>query len=378
MARHGVFVENRLRKLVETGEVDSQVIAPVPWFPFSMSLFGQYANFARVKDSECRHGINIMHPRYLMIPKIGMNLTPYLMKVSLLRKFKRLIANGYDFDLIDAHYFYPDGVAAAEIATKLGKPFVITARGTDINFIPRYKKPRQMILQAAEKASAIITVCNALKTALVKMGADENKIIVLRNGVDLDMFIPPSNRDQLREALGFKRKTILSVGHLIERKGHDLVIQALSYLKDVELYIAGDGPEENHLKNLSRDLGVSSRVHFLGAIKHDELKNYYGAADVLVLASSREGWANVLLESMACGTPVVATNIWGTPEVVSCDEAGVLVERTAESIANGIKQIIQHYPDRNMTRNYAEKFGWESTTRGQLKLFRRIIQESHI
>ena len=115
----------------------------------------------------------------------------------------------------------------------------------------------------------------------------------------------------------------------------------------------------------------------LGLVQHNQLPQLYGAADALVLASSREGWANVLLESMACGTPVVASRIWGTPEVVTTSEAGVLMsERTASGVASGVKALMHSLPDRRATRAYAEKFSWDDTTQGQLRLFRGITTPS--
>ena len=374
--RHGVFVENRLRHLVASGEVNSRVVAPVPWFPFSASKFGEYAQFSRVPQYDTRHNIQIEYPRYVLIPKVGMNLTPYFMAQAATKTLNRIIHDGYDFDLIDAHYFYPDGVAASMVAEKLNKPLVITARGTDLNLIPQYPKPRKMIVDAANKAHALITVCKALKDVLVDLGVPADKIYVLRNGVDLRLFSPPDDREALRKELGFKDTTILSVGHLIERKGHDLIISALKELpNNIRLMIAGDGVELDKLKRLATSLGLEKRVQFLGALPHDQLPKYYGAADAMILASSREGWANVLLESMACGTPVVATNIWGTPEVVATPEAGVLVDRDAVGIAKGIEKLLVNYPDRNQTRLYAEKFSWNETTQGQLNIFKDIISK---
>lgn len=371
--RHGIFVENRLRHLLESGQVESRVVAPVPWFPFRSPRFGAYSQFARVERMETRNGLEIVHPRYLVIPRVGMSLTPWMMARAALPVIKQIIREGYDFDLIDAHYFYPDGVAAAWLAKQLDKPLVITARGTDLNLIPQYRLPRRMIQWAAGRASGMITVCQALKDVLVELGVEAERVTVLRNGVDLAMFHPAAQRQALREKLGLTRETLLSVGHLVERKGHDLVIRALTDLPGMELLIAGDGEEEARLKRLAADIGVAERVRFLGAVSHERLREYYGAVDVLVLASSREGWANVLLESMACGTPVVATRVWGTPEVVATPDAGVLTERRdPAAIAEAVNRLLQAYPDRAAVRRYAEQFSWDATTRGQLALFSRI------
>ena len=372
--QHGVFVENRLRHLIASGEVESKVVAPVPWFPLSASFFGEYAKFSQVPSQNIRHDITIEHPRYLVIPKIGMTMTPDAMVRSALPVIQKIIDDGYDFDILDAHYFFPDGIAAVKIAKKLNKPVIITARGTDLNLIPNYPKPRAMIQWAANEADAMITVCQALKDTLVELGADENKVTALRNGVDLKTFTPPENREELRNNLNISGKTILSVGHLIERKGHYLLIEAMSLMPETKLFIAGQGADLKQLQNLAAEKGVSDRVSFLGSVPYDKLKNYYGAVDMLVLASSREGWANVLLEAMACGTPVVATNIWGTPEVVASSEAGILVEeRTPKALADGVQRLYQQYPDRNKTRKYAEKFSWDDTTSGQLNIFNKIL-----
>jgi hypothetical protein len=152
---HGIFVETRLRHLLSSGEVETRVVAPVPWFPFRDPRFGEYARHAAVPAHEVRNGIDVAHPRYLLLPKAGMNLAPASLARAGLKAARRLIAEGYDFDLIDAHYFYPDGVAATMIGKALNKPVVITARGTDINLIPKYDRPRRMILQAAEDCAAI-------------------------------------------------------------------------------------------------------------------------------------------------------------------------------------------------------------------------------
>ena len=370
---HGVFVENRLRHLVASGGAESRVVAPVPWFPLKNKTFGSYAAFAAAPDREQRHGLSIEHPRYPVIPKIGMSLAPWLMYRFTLPTVQRQLAQGYDFQVIDAHYFYPDGVAAALIARKLGKPLVITARGTDINLIPAYGLPRRQILWASRQASRIVTVCEALRQSVIDLGVPADKVVTLRNGVDLQGFRPLPH-DEARRELGFVRPTLLSVGGLIARKANDLTVAALPDLPEFELVLIGEGPEQAALQAQAEALGVADRVRFLGRIAHADLPLYYSAADAMVLASSREGWANVLLESMACGTPVVASNVWGTPEVVAAPEAGVLMpERTPAGVVEAVRKLFAALPQRTTTRTYAEGFDWSDTTQGQLDIFTGIV-----
>ena len=369
---HGIFVANRLQHLIATGRVETQIVAPVPWFPIDHPRFGVYARFAAVPPLEKRFDSAVFHPRYLVIPKVGMELAPLLLYLGARRIIAEIMQRGFDFDLIDAHYFYPDGVAAILLGREFGKPVSITARGTDINQISNYWLPRRMIRWAAREASAVVTVCQALKDRFVELGVSADRIQVLRNGVDLVVF-RPQDRAALRAKWGLSGHVILSVGHLIKRKGHEIAIDALATLKGASLLIAGDGPERASLVRHCDRLGLAHRVRFLGQVAPSVLAELYAASDVLVLASSHEGWANVLLEAMACGTPVVASNVWGTPEVVAAPEAGLLVkERTGPAFATALARILDHPPDRAATRAYAERFSWDATTAGQIDMFTRI------
>jgi teichuronic acid biosynthesis glycosyltransferase TuaC len=366
-----------LRELLLSGEVEARVVSPVPWFFSKNPRFGDYALMARIPRRETYNGIDVQHPRYFLPPKIGMTMAPLLMALGAVGAIRNLLDEGYDFDLIDAHYYYPDGVAAALLAKWFRKPYVVTARGTDLNLIPQYRLPRRMIHWAAENAQASIGVCGALVDVLRNWGVEPDRLHVMRNGVDLTRF-RPLPQAAMRQELGLDGGPILlSVGYLIERKGHHLAIDALARLlpifPDARLVVIGEGEERRNLERQVLDLGIEGNVLFTGALPNIELARWYSAADLLILASSREGWANVLLESMACGTPVVATRIWGTPEVVASVVAGRLVEqRDGAHIAAGVESLLRNYPDRRLVRSYAEGFGWRVTSDAQLALFRGI------
>ncbi len=376
----GVFVENRLRHLKNDADVDVKVIAPVPYFPFTHSVFGTYAQYAKAPLYEQRDGVDIYHPRYLVLPKVGMNLTPHTLYRAGLKMAKELIENGFDFDIIDAHYLYPDGVAASWIATALNKPFVMTARGSDVTQIPDYTRPRQQILKAVTAASHVNTVSESLRQGLIDLGADGSKITTLRNGIDLEMF-KSSERNETRKNLGLgTEKVVVFAGLLIERKRVDLILEVTAKIPDLVALIIGDGPELKNLQDQANILGITNRVQFLGQKEHHKLKKYFSAADILLLLSEREGWPNVLLEAMACGTPVVATAVGGVEEFVgrpdASPESGKFVRsHDAEEIAETVRALLEDYPDREAVRTYAEGFSWEDTSRGQMKIFTQVIEK---
>ncbi|MDC8830331.1 glycosyltransferase family 4 protein [Alteromonas gilva] len=377
--KHGIFVKTRLKHyLASYPGVKAVVIAPIPWFPFKHKMFGEYAKYAGVPECEVIDGITVFHPRYLVVPKIGMYLTPETMQWAIKRTLRKLIKN-QSVDVIDGHYFYPDGVAICQVAEEFNIPFTCTARGTDINLVPQYPKAREMLKPVFAKAAHMMTVCAALKDEMLSLGVADERITVLRNGVDLTLFECADDTQQLKQkqAHQINGQLILSVGWLIERKGHYLIIEALKQLPDVHLVVAGDGPDWQKLQSLAKSCQVEERVTFIGAVDQKTLNQWMMAADALVLASSREGWANVLLESMASGTPVVATKVWGTPEVVQPASQGVLVERTVDDIARGIRHLLSSHIDRKAVRQYAEQFSWRDTCTGMHKIFSEIVDASH-
>lgn len=370
---HGVFVENRLRRMLAHGGFSATVVAPVPWFPSTDPKWGTYAVMARTPREEARHGVRVLYPRYLSIPKVGMSVAPFLLAAAMVPVLRRVIAEDGPFDVIDAHYLYPEGVAAVMLGLLFRLPVVLTARGSDVNLFPKFAVPGKLIRWAVDSAAATVTVSKALRDSLLALGAQPERVAVMRNGVDLEMFAP-DDRGRARASLGCTRYTVLSVGNLKPDKGHDVVVEALSRLPDSELIIAGGGDDRGRLEGLAARVGVADRVRFVGVVPHDALRQYYEAADILVLASVSEGWPNVLLEAMACGTPVVATAVGGVLEIVQVPEAGrIISERTPQAVAEAVTAVREARVNRVSTRGYAEKFGWEPTVEGLHGLFSRVL-----
>ena len=362
---HGLFVHRRLRRIVDTGRAAAVVVAPTP-----LSLTRTLP--ARVEEYA---GLSIHHPRFASVPGLGRILAPFTMALSSWRIVRALVRQG-DVDVIDAHYFYPDGIAATLLACAFGKPLVITARGTDINVLPNYMFSRGLIRWAAKRAAKIIAVSEALRVRLIALGTDPDKVITLRNGVDQSEF-KPLDRAEARAHLNIPDATVLlSVGNLIEPKGHHLAIESLRELGDAYLVIVGDGPLRSGLERVARENGVVERVRFTGPLTAEKLIEYYSAADLLVLATLREGMPNVVLEAISCGLPVVATDCGGISEVVDRPEAGILMrERSAAAIVAAVRTLRQRYPSRAETRACAGRFDWNCTVNRQLEVYASVASE---
>ncbi len=372
--RHGIFIEHRVRNQLASGGVEVRVVAPIPWFPFESKRFGKYARYATPPRVTQRNGVPVYHPRYVVLPKRGMTVAPFLLAAASLSLLRSLIAGGYEFDVLDGYYLYPDGVAVAILGALLARPVVLHALGGDVNVLATYRVPRRMIRWAMSRAVAVSAVSNDLRTKLVGLGLPSAKAHVILHGVDHALFRPPSDRTTLRQTLGLDGLTLLSVGHLLEAKGHRIAIAALRELERAMLVIAGDGEDEAALRRLAADLQVADRVRFLGTVGQDQLRDYYGAADVVVLASRREGIPNVILESMACGTPVVATAVGGVPEVVTAPEAGVLMrDRSPEALAAAVVELLARRPDRDKTRQFSQRYSWAQTSADHLALLSRVV-----
>jgi glycosyltransferase involved in cell wall biosynthesis len=375
---HGVFIKERMTHFAKLDGCTIKVVAPVPYFP-RLRVSWRW-KFSQVVPMEVRDGIEVYHPKYLMIPKIGMSLYGLMMFLSVLRTVRRIKRN-FDFDLIDAHFVYPDGFAAVLLGWIFGKPVVISARGSDINLYAKFPLIRKILRYTLCKADKVIAVCQALKDAMVELGTANEKIFVIPNGVDHRKFFQLPPEDARRKVgLPAGKKVILSVGGLVPRKGFDLLIKTLGLLEqiledDLYLVIIGDGPSRSDLERLIGSLGLRGRVLLAGNIPHEELYAWYSAADLFCLASDREGWPNVLLESLACGTPVIATNIWGVPEVIQSDKVGFLTERSEKALATAILRGVQTTWFAEEIVAYAQRHTWESAAVSVRDVFDDVLKK---
>jgi len=268
-------------------------------------------------------------------------------------------------DCIDAHFVYPDGFAAMLLGKYLGVPVTVSARGTDINLFPSFRLIRPMIRWTLRHADGVIAVSAALRDAMAALGIPNDRIHLIPNAVDTARFRPiPAGETRQRLSLPEGGLLLVSVGSLIEAKGHQLTIRAMALIRkqfpSLQLYIIGQGPYRAELERLIKSLGLRERVHLLGKRPNEELPFWFCAASLSCLASSREGWPNVVTESLACGTPVVATRVGGIPEILHSPELGTLVRQTSEDVAAGIVESLGKEWDRQAISREASARTWET------------------
>jgi glycosyltransferase involved in cell wall biosynthesis len=341
-------------------------------------LVGRYASFSRVSPRESVDGLEVIHPRYLLIPKVGMTVHGWMMYRSVLSAVSEVRRN-FDFDLVDAHFVYPDGFAAARLARHFGRPLVVSARGSDINQFRAFPLIRRQIQSTLAEAAGIIAVSSALRDSMVELGTPRDRIAVIPNGVDSGRF-HPIPKEEARATLGLPPgPMVLCVGHLNANKGFHLVVDAVASLaaeggmKELHLAIVGDGPFRAELERTIRARGATDRVRLVGHTSHDALRLWYGAADVFCLASEMEGMPNAVLEALACGVPVVATAAGGIPEIITSTEIGILSERNGSALASALGTALGRSWDRAKIAAVARERTWDRTAAVVRRVFEKVL-----
>jgi len=353
----GLFVERQTRALAARDDVATEVVAPVGLPLGPLSRHPHYAPLRGLPREEEWNGLKVYRPRYRVWPGLGQAGTARRMARALLPVL-RDIRSRFPFDAIEAEFFWPDGPAAMRLAAALGVPFSIKARGSDIHFWGAQPAIAQQIVAAGEAADGLLAVSAALKRDMAVLGLPAQKIGVLHTGVDLDLF-HPVERKAAKAALGVEGPLLIAIGHLNGRKGQEIAIAALERIPGATLLLAGDGPERARLEREAAAKGLAGRVRFLGVQPPEVLAGLLAAADAMVLPTISEGLANAWVEALACGTPVVTSDVGGAREVIDRPVAGRLVARDPGAVAEAVNALLAGPPAQAAVRAVAQRFSWE-------------------
>ncbi|HKM84427.1 MAG TPA: glycosyltransferase family 4 protein [Candidatus Acidoferrum sp.] len=360
---YGIFIYQRSAHLAKHPGVEVIVVAPVPYIPRWWKT-ARWRKSSDLPSEERIGGLEVHHPRYFLLPRIWMPFHALTMFLGCWRRVAELNKRA-NIDCIDAHFVYPDGLAAILLGKALRVPVCVSARGTDINVYPTFRLIRPMIRWTLSRAGALIAVSAALKEEMVALGAKTEKVFLIPNGVDPERFTPVS-REQARTKLGLPLESpiVVSVGALIPSKGHLRLIRAFAQIAPrhpgLQLYILGEGRLHSDLEALVSELGLQHSVHLMGRQSNAVLPQWFCAAEASCLISEREGWPNVVTESLACGTPVVATRVGGIPEILKSPEMGILVENSVESVAGGIELALSRKWDRPQIARQTRARTWDT------------------
>ena len=370
----GVFVERQTLGLAAHPDVELRVVAPIGLPPFPFALRGRHAQLAALPLGEQWKGVDVYRPRFLAVPGTAGRLHVHF----LIRALAPLLADlrrEFPFDVIDASFFFPDGPAAVALGRRFGVPVSVKARGSDIHHWGTAAATAGQVRAAGKGAAGLLAVSDAMKRDMVAMGMPADHIRVHRTGVDLGQFAP-RDRSEAKAALNVRGPLVVSTGALIERKGHDIVIEAIAALPNVHLLIAGEGACRGALEAKIAALGLTDRVRLLGAVPHGDMAALLAAADVMALASENEGLANAWVEALASGVPVVIPDVGGAPEVVTERAYGRIVGRTPAGFASGIAAVLSDHTPPMTVRAGAERFTWEANTAGLYDHLKALVTSS--
>ena len=375
----GLFIRERMFRVGK--RLPLVVVSPKPWFP-GQGLIRRFRPHYRPMPApmETQAGVEVLFPRFLAIPGLFRGLDSLFMALGSYPTLRRLKARGHN--LIDAHFAYPDGHAAIKLGRWLGLPVTVTLRGTEV---PQSRNPALVpkLREVFRDADFVITVSDSLRQLARSLGLARERGQVVGNGVDADRFSPvPRGEARRRLGLPDTARVLVTVGGLVERKGFHRVIACLPALLEQHtdlhyLVVGGPCPEGDMtqaLKDQAVALGLGDRVHFLGPVAPDDLKWPLSAADIFVLSTRNEGWANVILEAMACGLPVVASDVGGNREVVCKPDLGEIVPFDDQAaLTAALDRALRRGWDGQAIRAYAEANSWDTRVEALTGLFRKTL-----
>jgi len=330
---------------------------------------------ADLPEREELAGFEVFRPRWRRVPKLGVFVDGYRYAARAARAMAAL-RGAFDFDLIDAHWLYPDAFAAVRLGRRFRRPVVVTGRGSDVDeFLFRWPV-RRFARAALRGADRLVALTRQHRQKMIEAGAEADKIAVIPNGVDTTLFCP-GDRLKARRALGLPTEGVLlfSAGTVVEEKGFQHLIAGMaSGTPGVRLFIAGPGDYRGALGRLARDCGVADRVTFLGRVAQSQMPLWYRAADFFCFGSYHEGCPNAVLEALACGTPVLSTDVGGIPDLVEEARSGLLFKpRSDEAFAAAIRTALARPWDRAAIAALGSQRSWSHVAADCLALFNQLL-----
>jgi len=368
----GIFVERQTLALVSHDDVEVRIVAPVGIPPWPLSKLARYRSLTQLPLREDWKGLTVYRPRFRNLPGTGGRFHARMVARAVAPLLDKIRAE-YPFDLIVAEFFYPDGPAAVALGKRYGVPVSATARGSDIHRWGKTPGVSNQILAAGDTLDGMLAVSQAMRRDMIAMGMPADTIETSTTGVDQVRFAP-RDRVAAKAALGVSGPLVASMGALIPLKGHDILIDAVAKLPGVNLWIAGQGPEQARLEAQVARLGLGDRVRVMGAVAHDAVPELVAAADVMALASEREGLANAWIEALASGTPVVIPDVGGARQVLGESVvAGRIVARSAEGFATGIAEMLAAAPDPLAVRAIVEAYTWPANSANLARFYGQLV-----
>lgn len=377
---YGIFVYNRLKAVRELCDV--KVISPLQWYPLRNTLRPTLADSQPIQARETMGGLETWYPRFPVIPRYLKWLDAISYYYSVKPLVARLVGAGFNFDLIDAHWTYPDILAAYLLSRQYKKPFVVTIRGREALYLGERGGRKRLLDWCLQRADGIVTLSSELADLAIEIGVPRQKVQVILNGVNSSNFYTTS-REEARMSLGLPvhKKLLISVGSLIERKGHHEIIKLVPELNkkfDLDFYIIGDinpeGDFSTRIRGLIKGLGLTN-VHFVNKINHSDLAHWYNAADLFCLATKGEGCPNVVMEALACGTPVIITNVGAVPDIVANGTDGFVVD-SLDQLSGRICAALNRTWDREAVSNKARSRTWNACAKEVLGIYSTVLENS--
>ena len=363
----GMFVFQRVAAMSKLE--DLQVCSPVPWFP----ILKRYSESGNVQQWR---GVTVHRPGFFYFPGFLKNSDARFYAYGI-KKWLRRICQSWKPDLLDAHFIWPDGVGVALLAKEIGIPYVITLRGKIYECLKVPAQTRQCA-EALQGAAAVVSVSSRMADEALRLGVSRNRLHVITNGVDQTHFSPKSKPEcRTRLGLPINGRLLVTVAHLGHRKGHHEMIRALAGLpEDIKLVIVGapaQGGTAENLRDLARAVGVAGRLVLPGPQPYDKIPLYFSAADASVLASYREGCPNAVLESLASGTPVVATDVGAVPDILPPSVGRIVPPEQVDSLRDAVADILNNMWDAESVARESGVRNWNQVAEEVQMVFREVL-----